>query len=192
MRLKHVPNALCYVRLGMVPALWVLALLAPDAKVLFAVLLAFAFFTDQIDGYICRKYDLSTPFGAKLDRVSDDLLTVNTAAWLYVLRPEVYRDYWPILCGLLLGFALSIGLQYARFGRKIPFHLYAGKLSNWVIAVFALYTIILDPALWIVAVLGIIVGYALIEEIILVTTRKDLDEDVTSMFARHAREADGD
>ena len=94
MKLKHVPNALCVVRLLMIPVLWVLALWMPQARILFVVLLAFAFLTDWVDGILCRRYNLQTAFGAKFDRVSDDLLTLNTVAWMYILRPELFREYW--------------------------------------------------------------------------------------------------
>jgi CDP-diacylglycerol--glycerol-3-phosphate 3-phosphatidyltransferase len=184
MRLKHLPNAICLLRLAMIPLLWVLALRAPEARVLFAALLAFAFLTDQFDGWLCRRYGLSTPFGAKLDRVADDLLLLNAVAWLYVLRPELFREYWPVLAPLLGGLGLSTGLQYLRFRRKIPFHLYAGKLSNWVTGVFAVHALIFGPAAWFVYLMAAFAAYALLEEIALVCTREDLDEHVTSIFAR--------
>jgi CDP-diacylglycerol--glycerol-3-phosphate 3-phosphatidyltransferase len=176
----------------MIPLLWALALWRPEARLLFVALLGAAYLTDQLDGYLCRRYGLSTPFGAKLDRVADDLLMLNTVGWVYLLRPELFRGYWPILAVLLLGFAVSVGLQYARFRRKIPFHLYAGKASNWAIGLFAAHTLLFGPAAWFVYAMAGLVSYALLEEIVLVCTRRDLDEHVTSMFARRARPSDPD
>ena len=184
MPLKHLPNALCVLRLAMIPVLWALALWQPQARLLFVALLAGAFLTDNLDGYLCRRYGLATPLGAKLDRVADDLLTLNTVAWVALLRPELFRSYWYAVGPLLAGFAGSMALQYLRFRRKIPFHLYAGKLANWVIGIFAAHTLLFGPAAWFVAVLTVVAGYAVVEEIILVCTREDLDEHVTSMFAR--------
>jgi CDP-diacylglycerol--glycerol-3-phosphate 3-phosphatidyltransferase len=174
----------------MIPVLWVLALWQPQARLLFVVLLSGAFLTDQLDGYLCRKYGLSTPYGAKLDRVADDLLTLNTVGWMAVLRPELFREYWPVLGLLLLGFGASVGLQYIRFRRKIPFHLIAGKTANWAIGLFAAYTFLFGPTAWFVYPMAAIVAYALLEEIALVCTRRDLDEHVTSIFARR-RGGDG-
>jgi len=184
MQLKHVPNALCVVRLAMVPLLWALALWQPEARVLFVILLAAALLTDNVDGYLCRKYGLSTPFGAKLDRVADDLLTLNTVGWMAVLRPELFRQYWPVLALLLLGFATSVALQHLRFRRMVPFHLYAGKAGNWAIGLFAAYTFLYGPRAWFVYAMAAIVAYALFEEIALLCTRRDLDEHVVSIFAR--------
>lgn len=185
MQLKHVPNALCYFRLLMIPVLWYVAL-TQGPTVLFVVLLGLAFFSDQVDGWLCRKYDLGTPWGAKLDRTSDDLLIVNSVIWLAVLRWELFRDYWFVVGPLLLGLAISLGLQFARFKRKIPFHLYAGKATNWIIGLFAGYTFLFGPEPWTCAVLAVVAGYAILEEIILVSTRKEeeLDEHLISMWVK--------
>lgn len=182
MKLNQVPNALCFTRLAMIPVLWVFALTAPAARVLFTVLLAFAFLTDFVDGIICRRYGLASSFGAKFDRMSDDLLTLNAVGWLYLLRRELFVEYWPLLAALLLTMFLSVALQYWRFRRKVAFHLYAGKAANWTIAVFACYTLLFGPLAWFVYLMAAIVGYALIEEIVLVLTREQLDEHVTSML----------
>jgi phosphatidylglycerophosphate synthase len=184
MRLKHLPNAICLLRLAMIPVLWVLVLRLPEARFLFVALLAFAFLTDYFDGYLCRTYGLATPLGAKLDRAADDLLLLNAVAWMYVLRPELFREFWFVLGPLLVGFVASTVLQYLRFGRKIPFHLYAGKTSNWVTGFFAVYTFLFGPAAWFVYLMAAFAAYALLEEIVLVCTREDLDEHVTSIFAR--------
>ncbi len=189
MKLKHVPNALCIVRLAMIPVLWAVALLIPDARVLFAGLLGLAYFTDCMDGYLCRRYGLATPLGAKLDRWADDLLIANTAIWLWVLEPDLYLVYWPVVGGLLAAMALSIALQFRRFGRKIPFHLTAGKTTNWVIPIFTMVTVLYGPMWWAVAILGTVGGYAVVEELILILTREDLDEHVTSMFSKRRRNA---
>ncbi len=186
MKLQHIPNALCVTRLAMIPLLWALALATPEQRLLFTVLLAFAFLTDFVDGMICRKYRLATSFGAKLDRISDDLLTLNAVGWLYVLRRELFAGYWPILVALLGAMLLSVGLQYLRFRRKVSFHLYAGKAANWTIGVFACYTLLCGPVACFVYLMATIVGYALLEEIVLVVTRKHLDEHVTSMFVRRS------
>ena len=184
MKLKHVPNALCIARLALIPVLWMLAIYAPQAKVVFVVLLLVAFLTDFADGILCRKYDLATKFGAKLDRLSDDLLTLNTVAWLYVLRPELFGEHWPVMGALLLAMIVSVALQFRRFRRKIAFHLYAGKAANWAIALFAAHTLLYGPTAWCVYTMAILTGYALLEEIVLVTTRSELNENVTSMFDR--------
>ena len=90
---------------------------------------------------------------------------------------------------MLAAMALSIALQFRRFGRKIPFHLTAGKTTNWVIPIFTMVTVLYGPMWWAVAILGTVGGYAVVEELILILTREDLDEHVTSMFSKRRRNA---
>ena len=81
-------------------------------------------------------------------------------------------------------------LRHWRFRRKVAFHLYAGKAANWIIALFACHTLLLGPVGWLVYLMATIAGYALLEEIILVTTRDRLDEHVTSVFDRRPRDSE--
>jgi len=55
-----------------------------------------------------------------------------------------------------------------------------------VIAVFACYTLLFGPVAGFVYLMAVIVGYALLEEIVLVLTRDQPNEHVTSMFERSA------
>ncbi len=190
MTLAKVPNALSATRLAMIPVLWFLALAAPEARMLFTALLAFAFLTDVVDGFLCRKYNLATAFGAKLDRIADELLALNAAGWLYVLRRELFVGYWPIIGALLFAMALSVALQYWRYRRRVAFHLYSGKLANLTIAVFVCYTLVAGPRAWFVYLLAAILGYSLLEEMILICTRASIDEHDTSMFASRSGESE--
>jgi hypothetical protein len=91
-----------------------------DRLVIGNVLLAFAFLTDFVDGIIWRRYGLASSFGAKFDRMSDDLLTLNAVGWLYLLRRELFVEYWPILAALLLAMFLSVALQTGASDAKWP------------------------------------------------------------------------
>ncbi|HJN16143.1 MAG TPA: CDP-alcohol phosphatidyltransferase family protein [Armatimonadota bacterium] len=189
MKLKHIPNALCWARLAAIPVLWVLAVSKNVTP--FVILLIVAMLTDTLDGYLCRKYDLATEFGAKLDRIADDTLTLNALAWMIFIRPEFFRDYWPQIVVMLSMLGISVGYQYLRFKRKVPFHTIIGKSTAWVIGFFMCYTFLWGPKPWAVAILLGFVMAALLEEIILVATREDheLDEHVLSLFLMPPRGA---
>lgn len=55
-----------------------------------ALIFAFAAATDWLDGYVARKYNQSTPFGAFLDPVADKLMV----AVALVLLVEVHASPW--------------------------------------------------------------------------------------------------
>lgn len=55
-----------------------------------AALFGLAGITDWLDGYIARKYDMDTPFGAFLDPVADKLMVAVALAVLI----EAHADVW--------------------------------------------------------------------------------------------------
>lgn len=55
-----------------------------------AILFGIAGLTDWLDGYIARKYNLSTPFGAFLDPVADKLMVAVALALLIELHSSIW------------------------------------------------------------------------------------------------------
>jgi CDP-diacylglycerol--glycerol-3-phosphate 3-phosphatidyltransferase len=80
----RLPNYLTYARCLAIPALMVLFYM-PDQHVLTGVLFGFASFTDWLDGYLARRWDITSAFGAFLDPVADKLM-VSTALILLAGR----------------------------------------------------------------------------------------------------------
>jgi CDP-diacylglycerol--glycerol-3-phosphate 3-phosphatidyltransferase len=71
------PNWLTYIRCLAIPAVVALFYL-PNRHVETGCLFAVASFTDWLDGYLARRWDITSPFGAFLDPVADKLM-VSTA-----------------------------------------------------------------------------------------------------------------
>ena len=187
MRFKHVPNALCLVRICTVPVLWVLAV--REMRVAFVALLAFAYLTDAIDGAIARRFHLESHFGAWLDTIADNSVTISMIGWVYVLLPALYREHGALIGFLVVGFLGSIALQYLRFGRRVPLHLYSNKISAWFAGLFLVHAFLFGPNDLFLYVAAAIVGFSLVEEIALLASRRDLDENVRSAFSRRFRSA---
>ncbi len=75
----NLPNCITLLRLGVIPILFLL-LLSPGRilSMIIAVLFIIASVTDLIDGYVARKYNITTTMGKFLDPVADKLI-VSTA-----------------------------------------------------------------------------------------------------------------
>ncbi|NPV46339.1 MAG: CDP-alcohol phosphatidyltransferase family protein [Armatimonadetes bacterium] len=177
--MKHVPNALCVIRIAMIPALWVIALMGSHAW--FAGALAFTWFTDAIDGAIARRFGGESKFGAKLDSVADNSVQVSMLGWVYLLRRELYTHYWYLIALLFALFAVSMILQYRR---RAPLHTYANKATAWILAAFLLYTFTFGVkvvAMWIT--FGTLT-YALLEGIVLLAAAPRVDEDTRYLWQR--------
>ncbi len=87
----NIPNALTLLRIALVPV-FVLVFYLPYhwSFMASAVIFALAGITDWLDGYMARKLDQFTPFGAFLDPVADKLMV----AIALVLLVERFGSWW--------------------------------------------------------------------------------------------------
>ena len=182
MNWKQVPNALCWVRLALVPVLWALALM--QLKTPFAIVLAVAYSTDLFDGLIARRFHAESKFGAKLDTIADNSLTLSMVAWVWLLLPDFVKENAWLIGALVAGFVGSILLQFALHRRRIPLHLWSNKITAWLLAVFlllAFFDVMWEPYKWVTFGVAF---FSVIEELALVTTlpTERLDETLRSAF----------
>ena len=75
MRLRHLPNALCVLRILLVYPVAHLVLLGRHREVL--LLIAIAAFTDALDGFLAKRFDWTSELGKVLDPLADKLLLVT-------------------------------------------------------------------------------------------------------------------
>lgn len=87
----NIPNALTLFRIILIPV-FVIVFYLPFSWSYFASAFIFtlAGVTDWLDGYLARKLDQSTPFGAFLDPVADKLMVVIALALLV----ERFEAWW--------------------------------------------------------------------------------------------------
>lgn len=112
----NLPNKLTVLRIIMIPLFVVFFYLTtiPVNYVIAAVIFALAAFTDFLDGYIARKYDLVTDFGKFLDPIADKVL-VSTA--LIVLIGE-FPWYAAVMVALIVARELIVsGFRLVAAGK---------------------------------------------------------------------------
>ncbi len=87
--MKRLPNLLAYLRILLVPVVMVMALGAdagPTEPIVgAAILFVTAAVTDFLDGWIARKWDATSVFGAFLDSTADKLLVTGLLLVLLVI-----------------------------------------------------------------------------------------------------------
>src|SRR5690554_2310775 len=95
----NIPNLLTLARIAFIPLLVVLFYLPFSWSMpLAAALFALASITDWLDGYLARRWNQSTPFGAFLDPVADKLMVAVALA----LMIERYEAVWLTLPALVI------------------------------------------------------------------------------------------
>ncbi|MCE8034564.1 MAG: CDP-diacylglycerol--glycerol-3-phosphate 3-phosphatidyltransferase [Halomonas sp.] len=95
----NIPNILTLARIAFIPLLVVFFYLPHSWSMPVAAgLFALASVTDWLDGYLARRWDQSTPFGAFLDPVADKLMVAVALALLI----ERYDTLWLTLPALVI------------------------------------------------------------------------------------------
>jgi CDP-diacylglycerol--glycerol-3-phosphate 3-phosphatidyltransferase len=92
------PLALTWLRVAAIPAVLILFYVPfPYARQVATLLYIVACLTDWLDGYLARRWDQTSRFGAFLDPVADKLLVAVSLVML--LRDQPCANGWPSWAG---------------------------------------------------------------------------------------------
>lgn len=158
---RHVPNALTIARFAAIPVFAWLYLRAGDGPAWGAgVFFAAAALTDQVDGYLARRWRVQSRFGTIADPLADRLM-IGTAVVLLWATGRV-----PLLAALVvLGRDLLLVLGYkvlAPRGLELEVS-FLGKLATWVLyAALAFVLVTKEGTWWPLVLLWLGVGLALL------------------------------
>ena len=125
--LRHLPNALSLFRLACGPML-LAAHWEARPGIAFCAIFILAGLSDGADGFLARKLDVCSVFGAELDGRADTCfyaaMVVVSLRWYAVeLRHQV-----PLILATVLSHLLQWAVAYAKFGRLAAYHSVTGKL----------------------------------------------------------------
>lgn len=160
--------------------MWYLAIHDYARWLAFAII--FCLFTDFLDGYLARKLNQSSSFGAKLDSAADNLLLLSVPFWIYRLRPEII-EYHPYLSiGFISLLVAVFFVMFIKFGRNVEIHTYASKLGVIIMWSFIVYTLLFTYSSAFFLLMIISSYYYLIEDLILLLTYDEVDEHIKGLF----------
>jgi CDP-diacylglycerol--glycerol-3-phosphate 3-phosphatidyltransferase len=87
----NLPNILSLLRIALIPVLIALYFLpTPSAAVFATLVFVLASVTDWLDGYLARKWNQTSPFGAFIDPVADKLIVVVALVLILYKTPTAY------------------------------------------------------------------------------------------------------
>ena len=129
--LTQIPNALTVLRLALIPVFVVLVLQADGERSWAAALVfALAAITDQVDGWLARRWRVESPFGKYADPLADRLM-IDAAVILLWLDD---RLPWVALVVVLARDALLVLGTPAAMQRGYDFSVsFLGKAATWVL-----------------------------------------------------------
>ncbi len=105
----NLPNKLTVLRIVLIPVFTAIFFIdaIPYNYLISAVIFALAAFTDFLDGYIARKYNLVTNLGKFLDPIADKVL-VSTALIIMLVKGSIMPWYGAIAVAVILARELII------------------------------------------------------------------------------------
>ena len=163
----YVINGITLYRIIAAPIL--LVLLFTRQYDIFKWLLAVSFFTDLIDGYLARKFKVTSILGTKLDSIGDDLTVLVGLIALFALKIEFIKQQMIILIILLVLFLVQTTYAFIRYRKMTNFHTYLAKTAALLQGVFLILVFFTDePSLILFYAATIVTMLELIEEIILI------------------------
>ena len=129
--MAQLPNALTAVRFALIPLFVVLVLAADgDGSWAAAGVFAGAGITDQVDGWLARRWRVESEFGKFADPLADRLM-IDAAILLLWIEG---RLPWPALAVILARDGLLIGGYKVVERRGYEFSVsFLGKLATWVL-----------------------------------------------------------
>ncbi len=142
--MKYVPNALTILRMFMVPAFAVLFFSSIEYNHIYALLIfLLAGFTDWLDGYLARKYDVVTVVGIVLDPLADKLMLLTA---LICLTYYGSMPIW-ILVIVLINETILILAGISMYFRKKKSVIPANKFGKMATVLFtiAVFMMIVMP-----------------------------------------------
>jgi phosphatidylglycerophosphate synthase len=177
----YVINGITFFRVIAAPFL--LALLFTGRYDLFKWLLGLSFFTDLIDGYLARKYKVTSIFGARLDSLGDDLTVLIGIIGLFVMKPAFIKEQIVLILLLLVLLLIQIIYAFIRYGKMTNFHTYLAKTAAVLQGIFLLLTFFTGKVnLFIFFAAAIVTALELIEEIILTRLLPDWKANIKGLY----------
>jgi len=124
----NIANFITSIRILAAPFLLYLAW--SNQKTWFLILLVFSLATDAVDGFVARKLNQVSEWGAQLDSWGDFGLFVITPLCVWWLWPELARREGIFILLFLAAFFLPLLIGFIKFQRLTSYHTWLAKTSG--------------------------------------------------------------
>lgn len=176
----NIPNWLSLFRIFLAPVL--IALMVYGEREIFSWLLLFGFFSDMLDGYIARKFNLTSDLGARLDSAGDATLFMVSLAGIAVFENEFVMKNLSIILIAFIPYLLQLGYAYYRYGKPSSLHTYLAKISALIQGLFILSVFFFGIYYWFFYLAVAISIIETLEEIIIIYLLKDWRANVKGLY----------
>ena len=152
--MKISPNKLSFIRI----IFSLLLFFTKPLSYLFFIIYLICSISDVLDGYVARKYNLVTDFGAKLDSIADMTMFLSLIIVLLPVLNFTLEIYVLILIIVILKIASAI-YCYIKFEKLSTIHRYLNKITGLLIILIPVL-LIFAPSENLIAIICIIATIA--------------------------------
>jgi len=148
----------------------------------FKWLLLLAFFSDMLDGWIARKFNMTTNLGARLDSAGDATLFIVSLAGIAVFEQQFVLENLTIILIAFIPYLLQLGYAFIRYGKPSSLHTYLAKISALIQGLFILSVFFYQVEYWFFYIAVAISIIETVEEIIIIYLLKDWRANVKGLY----------
>lgn len=159
-----------------------LSLIWLDQRLIFSWLLLISYTTDAIDGYLARKYKITSSRGSQLDSVGDQITLIVGLIGLFYFETEFIKTNLILILIVFVPYILQMIIAYFKYGKATAFHTYLAKLSAVMQSVFILWSLFFSTnysLFYIMIAIGLLETF---EEITLIFLYDDWTSDVKGIY----------
>ncbi|MBX2963128.1 MAG: CDP-alcohol phosphatidyltransferase family protein [Cyclobacteriaceae bacterium] len=181
----RIVNTITFFRIVAFPIF--IMLLITDQYEAFRWLIVISFITDSLDGFLARKFKVSSILGSRLDSLGDDLTVLAAIAGVFVYHLPFLQQHWMSIVALLMLYLTQVFYSLIKYQKLTSFHTYLGKVAAVSQAMFLVSIFFTEePITGLYYVTIALTAIEMIEETIMINILPLWRNDVRSFF--HAQQ----
>lgn len=143
-----IPNLLSLYRLLMFP--FILYWAIGEQEQLFSIFIVVNLITDVLDGWIARRFNMQTDFGARLDSIADLGTYIAAIVGIFFFKASDFQPYLGSFLVFIFLLCFAHILSLIKFRRLPSLHLYSWKIGGYIQGAFffVLFTVGFYPVLY--------------------------------------------
>jgi len=175
-----IPNLLSFYRIVSFPAVLYFALTGNE--LLYFILILIDLITDILDGFIARRFNLQTEFGARLDALADIGMYILAFSGVIIFKANELEPYLFSLLIFFTVFVLPKIISWIKFRTFPSLHLFSSKIGGYLQGFFflSLFTIGFSPVFYYIMIICGILSF--LEQIIIVLIVKEMKSNMKGLY----------
>jgi CDP-diacylglycerol--glycerol-3-phosphate 3-phosphatidyltransferase len=159
-----------------------LSLLWLDKREVFTWFLLISYFTDMIDGFLARKFKISSARGSQLDSFGDQVTFSIALIALFIFEKEFIIQNLILILIAFIPYVIQMIIAYSKYGKTTAFHTYLAKISALIQGTFILWSLFFMPNYWLFYGMIIFGILETTEEIILIFMNEEWVSDIKGIY----------